>query len=84
MAINIIGLYCGDHFAKYTNVKSLCCTPESMPNKINSKTCCSPNKLQLTKHSRSFDTQVLDEMENTKLVKAFLSAKSYFTTSNIC
>ena len=21
--------YCGDHFAIYTNIKSLCCTPET-------------------------------------------------------
>ena len=21
--------YCGDHFAVYTNIKSLCCTPET-------------------------------------------------------
>ena len=21
--------YCGDHFAMYTNIKSLCCTPET-------------------------------------------------------
>ena len=21
--------YCGDHFAMYTNVESLCCTPET-------------------------------------------------------
>ena len=23
--------YCGNHFAIYTNIKSLCCTPETIP-----------------------------------------------------
>ena len=23
------GCYCGDHFAIYTNIKLLCCTPET-------------------------------------------------------
>ena len=29
MVININQAYCGDHFTIYTNIKSLCCTPET-------------------------------------------------------
>ena len=29
MVMDINWTYCGDHFAIYTNIKSLCCTPET-------------------------------------------------------
>lgn len=29
MGMDVNQTYCGEHFTKYTNIESLCCTPET-------------------------------------------------------
>ena len=53
--MNVNETYCGDHFAMYTYIKSLCCTPETNVMLYVSKKCFILVKKQKQNQKQNLD-----------------------------